>query len=316
MDVSVVVPIFNEEESLPQLYKELRAVLESLRTSYEIILVDDGSTDGTFKSISNLHKKDSRVKVISFRRNFGQTAALAAGFDYAKGKVIITIDSDLENDPKDIPRLLRKIEEGYDVVSGWRKKRWEGSLISTLKRRIPSLVVNKAASLLTGVSLHDTGCTLKAYRREVIKGINLYGEMHRFIPVLTKQIGAEIVEVEVNFRSRKFGKTNYGLGRTFKVFLDLILLKFLLSYATRPIHFFGGLGIILFFSGTAVVIYLAGQRLLYQTPLADRPLFLIAILAVLTGIQLTTIGILGELTVRTYYETQKKPVYFVKKVLL
>lgn len=311
IDVSIVIPIFNEAESLDHLYTQLHPVLERLGKTYEIILVDDGSTDGSFAILKRLQAQDKRVRVIRFRRNFGQTAAFSAGFDLAQGDVIITLDADLQNDPADIPILLEKIDEGYDVVSGWRKRRKD----PFLNRRLPSQIANGLISSMTGVKLHDYGCSLKAYRAEVVKNIRLYGEMHRFIPALASWLGIQVAEVPVNHSPRKFGKSKYGLNRIIKVWLDLLTVKFLLDYATRPIQIFGLFGMLCLVLGTALGTYLSVLRLFFSQGLADRPLLLLAVLLVVLGVQLITMGLIGELVVRTYYEAQRKPIYMVREVL-
>ncbi len=309
--ISIVVPVYNEEDSVNKLYEELVKVMSELDREYEIILIDDGSTEGTFTELEKLHKRDTRVKVISFRRNFGQTAAMSAGFDYAEGDVIVTLDADLQNDPADIPELLRKIDEGYDIVSGWRHKRKDSSF-----RVLPSKIANWIISILSGVRLHDYGCSLKAYRSEVVKNIQLYGDMHRFIPAVAKQVGAKVAEVKVRHHERKFGSSKYGFGRILKVFLDLFLLKFLLSFQTRPLRLFGSLGVIFGGSGFAIAAYLSYIRLIKLQSIADRPLLLMSVFLMVLGVQLVMMGLLGELMVRTYYESQDKKIYFVRKELV
>jgi len=309
--VSIVIPIFNEEESLEQLHARLHPILQDLERPYEVILVDDGSTDGSFPILKQLHQRDPHIRVIRFRRNFGQTAAFSAGFDAAQGEIIITLDADLQNDPADIPTLLEKIEEGYDVVSGWRFRRKD----PFLNRRLPSIIANSLISKMTNVKLHDYGCSLKAYRSEVVKNIRLYGEMHRFIPALTSWLGVQVAEVPVNHSPRKYGKSKYGLSRIIKVWLDLLTVKFLLDYATRPIQIFGLLGMLCFSSGTLLGGYLSVSKLLFDQSLADRPLLLLAILLIVLGVQFITMGLIGELVVRTYYEAQQKPIYTVREML-
>jgi glycosyltransferase involved in cell wall biosynthesis len=311
IDVSIVIPLLNEVDSLETLYSELKQTLNSLDNSCEIIFVDDGSTDGSFETLKKLQMNDQWIRVIRFRRNFGQTAAFSAGFDLAQGDVIITMDADLQNDPEDIPRLLAKLGEGFDVVSGWRVFRQD----TFLTRRLPSEMANYLISKLTGVELHDYGCSLKAYRREVVKNIELYGELHRFIPALASWMGIEVAEIPVNHAPRKFGQSKYGLGRVFKVILDLLTVKFLLDYATRPIQIFGFLGLISLIGGISLSLYLATIRLLFDQPLGDRPILLLAILLIVLGVQLITMGLLGEIVIRTYHETQDKPIYTVKELL-
>ena len=311
MDLSIVIPLYNEEENVEQLYTQLKAALEGTGQEYEIIIVDDGSTDGSFDILKRLHEGDERLKVIRFRRNFGQTAAFAAGFDRSQGQVVITLDADLQNDPADIPLLLEKIEEGYDVVSGWRLHRQD----PFLTRRLPSMIANWLISKVTGVHLHDYGCSLKAYRREVVKNVQLYGELHRFIPAIASWMGVSVAEVPVRHYSRRFGKSKYGLSRTARVMLDLLTVRFLLSYSTRPIHIFGGLGLISFVGGIGLGGYLSFVKFALGQKIGDRPLLLLAILLMVMGVQLISMGLLGELVVRTYYEALDKPTYAVREVL-
>jgi glycosyltransferase involved in cell wall biosynthesis len=313
--LSIVLPIYNEAESLPHLLDELVPALEALGQTFEIICVDDGSTDNSFDELKRLRDQDKRVRIVRFRRNFGQTAAFAAGFDRARGEVIITMDADLQNDPADIPHLLAKIDEGHDVVSGWRVNRWQEGFGAMLTRKLPSATANWLISTGTGVSLHDYGCALKAYRREVIKSIKLYGDLHRFIPAIASYIGVTVAEVPVNYRSRKFGRSKYGLGRIIRVILDLLTVRFLLSYSTRPIQIFGLLGLLTFALGVLIGIYLSFMKLAYGIALAERPLLLLSILLVMIGVQLVTMGLLGELVVRTYHESQNKPIYTVREEL-
>ena len=311
MDLSIVVPLYNEEENVEPLYAQLKAALERVGQEYEIIIVDDGSTDGSFDVLKRLHEGDERLKVIRFRRNFGQTAAFSAGFDRSQGEVVITMDADLQNDPADIPLLLEKIEEGYDVVSGWRLHRQD----PFLTRRLPSMIANWLISQVTGVHLHDYGCSLKAYRREVVKNVQLYGELHRFIPAIANWMGVSVAEVPVRHYARRFGRSKYGLSRTARVLLDLLTVRFLLSYSTRPIHIFGGLGLISFVVGIGLGGYLSFVKLALGQDIGDRPLLLLAILLMVMGVQLISMGLLGELVVRTYYETLDKPIYAVREIL-
>jgi len=309
--LSIVIPIYNEEGNIEPLYREIEGALEGLGVEYEILAIDDGSTDDSFTVLKRLHEEDPRVRVIRFRRNFGQTAAFAAGFDAAWGEMVVTLDADLQNDPADIPLLLSKIEEGYDVVSGWRVGRKD----PFLTRRLPSMVANWLISQTTGVRLHDHGCSLKAYRSEVIKEVRLYGELHRFIPALASWMGVRVAEVPVQHHARRFGKSKYGLARTIRVLLDLLTVRFLLSYSTRPIQMFGLLGLLSFVIGAVLLAYLGYVRLVLQQPIADRPLILLALLLTMVGVQLVTMGLLGELVVRTYHESQGKPIYAVREVL-
>jgi glycosyltransferase involved in cell wall biosynthesis len=311
-ELSIVIPLFNEEESVEPLYAQLKEALEPLQQSYEIIIVDDGSTDRSFELLKGLHAQDKRLKVIRFRRNFGQTAAFAAGFDHAQGRVVVTMDADLQNDPADVPRLLEKIEEGYDVVSGWRVERWKKAWLT---RRLPSVVANRLISETTGVHLHDYGCSLKAYRSDVVKNINLYGELHRFIPAMASWMGVSVAEIPVHYRSRQFGTSKYGISRTIKVILDLLTVRFLLSYSTRPIHIFGSLGLAMSGLGSILGLYLSIVKLALGQDIGDRPLLLLAILLMVLGVQMITMGLLGELVVRTYHESQGKRIYVVREML-
>ena len=311
MDISVVVPVLNEEESFPLLYQGLTEVLAGSGYSYEIIVVDDGSTDRSFEIMRELQAHDGHLRVVRFRRNYGQTAAFAAGFDRARGDVVVTIDADLQNDPADIPALLEKMAEGYDVVSGWRVDRQD----RFLDRRLPSIMANRLIAWTTGVAIHDNGCSLKAYRREVLVDVRLYGEMHRFLPALAYAAGARVTEIPVRHYPRRFGKAKYGLSRTVKVFLDILAVRFLMSYSTRPIHIFGLLGLFCFATGIAILIYLAVVRLFLLQPIGDRPMTLLGILLTMLGVQLITSGLLAELVVRTYYESQGKPIYTVREEL-
>ncbi len=310
MKISVVIPTYNEEENAALLYDELSGVMKSMACDYEILFIDDGSSDGTLAVLKTIEEADSRVGVVQFRKNFGQTAAMSAGFAYAGGDVIITMDGDLQNDPHDIPRLIDKINEGFDVVTGWRHNRQD----TFINRKLPSMIANKIISWTTGVSLHDYGCTLKAFRREVIKNIHLYGEMHRFIPAIASGMGISFTEIKVNHRARQYGTSKYGISRTIRVVLDLITVKFLLSYATRPIQIFGLLGVISGSVGFLIALIMTIQRQFFDIPLSDRPLLLLAIVLIFIGIQFISIGLIAELQARTYHETQKKPVYYVKEV--
>ncbi len=310
MKISVVIPVYNEEENLALLYDELTEVMKTLDRPYEILFVDDGSKDTSLSILQSMQEADPKVVVVQFRRNFGQTAAMSAGFDFSSGDVIITMDGDLQNDPRDIPKFLEKIEEGFDVVTGWRHERKD----KFLSRRLPSIIANKIISWTTGVALHDYGCTLKAFRKEVIKNIRLYGEMHRFIPAIASGMGISFTEIKVNHRARRFGTSKYGISRTIRVVLDLITVKFLLSYATRPIQIFGLLGVISGTAGFLLALVMTIQRQFFDVPLSDRPLLLLAIVLIFIGIQFVSIGLIGELQARTYHESQEKPVYYVKEV--
>jgi len=304
------VPVFNEEKTVAELYEEVTNSCKGLNLSYEIIFVDDGSWDLSFPVLHSIQKEDSNVKVIRLRKNFGQTAALSAGFDHSKGEVIITLDADLQNDPQDFPLLLEKIREGYDIVSGWRKKRKD----PFFSRRIPSALANWLISKITHIKLHDFGCTLKAFRKDVVKNINLYGELHRFIPAIASNIGVSITEVKVNHRPRKHGKSKYTVFRFVKVILDLLTVKFLLSYSTRPLQIFGVFGLISGVVGALIGLYLSYQRLILNVGISGRPLLLLAILLVVIGIQFITLGLLAEIMVRAYHESVDKRIYFVREI--
>lgn len=311
-DLSIIVPVYNEEKNLKQLYGEITAACNKLGRTYEIILVDDGSKDGSLGVLRSIQAADSRVRIFRLRKNFGQTAALSAGFDNARGEVVVTLDSDLENDPNDIGLLLQKIDEGYDLVSGWRKERWKKHFFS---RRLPSLTANWLISRITRVRLRDYGCTLKAFRREVVKNIKLYGEMHRFIPAIAATIGVTIAEVPVNFRPRIHGKSKYGISRSIRVFLDLLTVKFLLSYSTRPLQIFGLMGLISGAAGLIIGAVLSYQRLVLKIGIGNRPLLLLAILLMVVGFQFVTMGLLGEIMVRAYHESAAKHIYVVREVI-
>jgi glycosyltransferase involved in cell wall biosynthesis len=311
IDISIVIPVYNEEENLKELYEKLSNVLRLITENFELIFVDDGSTDNSFNILKGINTEDKKVKVIKFRRNFGQSAALAAGFDYSKGNVIITIDGDLQNDPEDIPQFLKKISNGYDIVSGWRVDRKD----PFFTKKLPSKLSNWLASKLTGVNLHDFGCTLKAFRREVVENINLYGEMHRYIPALASWMGVSIAEVKVRHHPRQHGKSKYGITRLIRGMLDLITVKFLLSYSTRPLQLFGIPGIISFVAGFVIGAYLTIGKLFFGMGLSDRPLLLLAVLLIFLGVQFITMGLLGEIISRTYYEMQGKPIYAVKEII-
>ncbi len=311
LELSVVIPIYNEQENIERLYRDLKQVLERLGKSYEIVAVDDGSTDGSFEVLRELHRGDDLLKVVRLRRNFGQAAAFAAGFDSAVGEIIVSMDADLQFDPADISKLLDKISEGYDIVSGWRADRQE----TFMTRRLPSMAANWLISRITGVALHDYGCSLKAYRSEVIRNVRLYGELHRFIPALASSIGVHLAEVPVSHYPRRHGKSKYDLSRTLTVILDLLTVKFLLSYATRPMQVFGLLGMLSLAVGTVIAAYLSFIRLFLGSPIANRPLLLLAILLIFVGVQLVTMGLLGELTTRTYYEAQGKKIYVIREML-
>lgn len=310
MLLSVVIPLLNEEENIPLLYEELKSVLVTLEDEHEILFIDDGSKDRSLQILQELQARDKNVVVVSFRKNFGQTAAMAAGFDYARGDVIITMDADLQNDPHDIPRLLEQIRAGNDVVTGWRFNRKD----TFINRRLPSIIANKIISFTTGVNLHDYGCTLKAFHRDVIKSVKLYGEMHRFIPAIASGMGIDFTEVKVNHRPRRFGTSKYGISRTIRVILDLLTVKFLLSYATRPIQVFGFMGVVSGGLGFLIALIMTLQRQFFGMPMADRPLLFLAILLIFIGFQFVSLGLIAELQARTYHESQNKAVYYVRAV--
>ncbi|MCB0183200.1 MAG: glycosyltransferase family 2 protein [Caldilineaceae bacterium] len=310
LDLSVVIPLLNEAENLELLYGQLHEALAHGPHSYEVIFIDDGSTDASLSILKRLQAQDEHLRVISFRRNFGQTAAFSAGFDFARGNVVVTMDADLQNDPADIPRLLDQINAGHDVVSGWRVDRQD----TFLSARLPSQIANSLISRLTGVQLHDYGCSLKAYRREVIQNIKLYGEMHRFIPALASWMGVKVAEIPVNHRARQFGHSKYGIARTIRVILDLLTVKFLLHYATRPIQVFGLAGLVALGSGMFLSAYLTVLKVVFQEPLRDRPLLLLAVLLIVLGVQFIILGLLGELIIRMYHETRGKPIYMIREM--
>lgn len=308
---SIVIPVHNEETNVRLLIPELKQVLETLGKAYEIIFVDDGSSDQTNAIITEAAQGDPTIKLIALRRNFGQTAAMAAGFDAALGEVIIPMDGDLQNDPKDIPNLLEKIGEGYDIVSGWRMDRHD----KFLSRRLPSYLGNKLVSLATRVHLHDYGCTLKAYKREIIEGTQLYGEMHRYLPALASWMGVKVVEIPVNHRARQYGKSKYGISRTSRVILDVITLKFLLHYSTKPIQFFGAAGLLSILLSWGMFMGVIYGRIVYDMLLSNNTLFLLSVFFLILGVQFIAMGLLGEIMVRTYHESQGKPTYVIARTI-
>ena len=310
LDLSVVLPVYNEQDNIVELHAEITATLDAMNLRAEVIYVDDGSSDDTLIRLKELYQADDRIVVVEFRRNFGQTAAMSAGFDFARGKVIVTMDADRQNDPADIPKLIEKIDEGYDLVSGWRFDRKDGYWL----RLFPSKIANKLISYITGVNLHDYGCSLKAFRFDVAKQISLYGEMHRFIPAIASWIGVNIAEVKVNHRARTAGESKYGISRTFRVVLDLITVKFLLSYSSKPLQFFGSIGMASSALGVFIGLYLTVQKFMYDQAISDRPLLLLCILLVFIGLQFITVGLLAELMTRTYHEAQDKPIYNVRNL--
>jgi len=311
MELSVVIPVYNEEENVAPLVQEIRGVLEPLGKSYEIVAVDDGSVDATFPALAELNHCDKHLKVVRLKRNFGQTAAMAAGLAYAQGEIVIMMDGDGQNDPADIPALLAELDKGFDLVCGWRYERQD----AFLSRRVPSMIANSLISSTTQVKLHDYGCTLKAMTREVARDLKLYGEMHRFIPAIAYERGARVAELKVHHRPRLRGKSKYGITRTLRVVLDLLTVKFLISYSTRPSHVFGPIGILSGGAGFAIAIYLTWEKLINGVMIGGRPLLLLAILLIFIGFQFVTMGLLGEMLARTYHESQGRPIFVVRDVL-
>jgi len=306
--ISIVVPIYNEQDNVNALYTAITEAMLRMKCGYELIMVDDGSSDGSYALLAKIAKEDTCLKLIRFRRNFGQTAAMAAGFDVARGSIIIPMDGDLQNDPADIPRLVDKINEGFDVVSGWRRDRKD----TFITRKIPSILANSLISRLTGVHLHDYGCTLKAYRREVLDGINLYGEMHRFVPALASQVGAKVTELPVNHYPRLHGVSKYGISRTLRVILDLMTVKFLLAYSTKPIQLFGKWGVYTIMLGVLTGTMTVYMKLFEHLSMNRNPLLILTLFLLFMGIQFIVMGLLGELNARTYFESQGKPIYVVR----
>jgi glycosyltransferase involved in cell wall biosynthesis len=312
VELSVIVPIRNEAPGLVELHRELTDTLDRWGRSYEIVAIDDGSTDESFAVLTRLHALDPRLRVIRFRRNFGQTAAFSAGFEHARGRIIVTSDGDLQNDPRDIPAMIARLESGYDIVCGWRKNRQD----AFVSRTAPSMIANRLISWATGVRLHDYGCSLKAFKADVVKPLRLYGEMHRFIPAIASEQGVAIDEIVVNHRSRRHGSSNYGISRTIRVILDLLTVKFLLSYSTRPLQIFGLIGFAMALLGVVAGLWLTYVKFVGPgQAIADRPLLLLSILLIFTGVQLVTLGLLAEMQARTYHESQKKPTYVIREVL-
>ena len=311
ISLSVVVPLYDEGANVVRFYDRLKPVLDKIGRSHEILMIDDGSKDDTFARLKELCGRDPHLRAIRFRRNFGQTAAMAAGIDHARGDVIVTMDGDLQNDPRDIPMLLEGIDQGYDVVSGWRADRKESFLL----RRLPSMVANRLISAVCGCRLHDYGCTLKAYRRELITAIGLYGDSHRFIPALATGMGAAVAEVKVRHYPRTRGQSKYGLNRTFRVILDLLTVKFFLSFATRPMRIFGSLGFLASFVGSVLLLHLSYVKLVLRHGIGGRPLLIVAMLLLLGGLQFITMGLLGEMLTWTHHEVANKTIYKVKETL-
>lgn len=311
MDLSIVIPVYNEEDNVEPLIREIQTALEPLGKQYEIILVDDGSRDDTFGVLARIHRQEPRLRVIRLKRNFGQTAALSAGLAHADGDAVVMMDGDAQNDPADIPALLGELERGSDLVCGWRFSRKD----AFLSRRLPSMIANKLISWTTQVKLHDYGCTLKAMTKGVAKSLKLYGEMHRFIPAIAYERGARVTELKVNHRPRLRGTSKYGITRTLRVILDLLTVKFLISYSTRPSHIFGLVGIASGGLGFLIAIYLTSEKFLYGRDIGGRPLLLLAVLLIFIGFQFVTMGLLGEMLSRTYHESQDKPVFVIGEIL-
>jgi glycosyltransferase involved in cell wall biosynthesis len=309
--LSILIPIFNEEENILPLHERLTKALQKANRPYEILFVDDGSSDGSLDLLLDISQKNPNVRVISFSRNFGQTAALSAGIDFSRGEILIPMDGDLQNDPEDILSLLQKIEEGYDVVSGWRKDRKD----PFLSRRLPSMIANKMISLIGGVHLHDYGCTLKAYKRDILKNIRLYGEMHRFIPMYAHWIGARVSEIPVNHFPRRSGSSKYGISRIFKVILDLMVVKFLLSYSQKPIYVFGGIGLLMILGAFLSGLYAVYLKCFKGVSFILTPLPLLCVLLLVLGFLSILMGFLAEILMRTYYESQKKPTYQIRETI-
>lgn len=308
-EVSVVVPIYNEVESILPLLEAIATTLKASNLSYEIICADDGSLDGSTELLKEQAGLRDDLRAVLLRRNYGQSAAMSAGFNYARGRAIVTLDGDLQNDPADIPLVLAKLNEGYDLVSGWRKNRKDN-----LSRTLPSKIANWLIALVTGVELHDYGCSLKAYRAELAADVHLYGELHRFLPALAFIEGARITEMPVRHYARKFGKSKYGLGRTFRVLMDLLTIAFIKKFLTRPMHVFGSMGVLSMFLGTALGLYLTFLKLAFAEDIGNRPLLILAVLLFLTGVQLFSFGLLAEVMMRTYHESQGRPIYRVREV--
>jgi glycosyltransferase involved in cell wall biosynthesis len=311
MELSIVIPVYNEEENVDPLIHEINAAVRPLGMRYEIVVVDDGSKDNTFTALAQLYQSEPHLRVVRLKRNFGQTAAVAAGLAYANGEVVVMMDGDGQNDPADIPALLAELDRGNDLVSGWRHSRRD----ALLSRRLPSWIANRLISQMMEVRLHDYGCTLKAMRKDVAKNLKLYGEMHRFIPAIAYERGARVAELKVNHRARSRGRSKYGIGRTLRVILDLLTVKFLTSYSTRPAHVFGPVGVVSVGVGFLIAAHLTIQKLVYQAEIGGRPLLLLAILLIFIGFQFITMGLLGEMLARTYHETQDRPVYAVGEIL-
>jgi glycosyltransferase involved in cell wall biosynthesis len=312
MNLSIVIPIYNEAENIKLLHQLIQESLGDIQDlDWEVIYVDDGSSDNSIQVLEKLAENEENICLVELRRNFGQTAAIAAGLDYAQGDIIVLMDADMQNDPHDIPMMLDKINQGYDLVSGWRVNRQD----TFITRTLPSRIANWIISTVTGVHLHDYGCTLKAYRKEVIKGFRLYGEMHRFIPAYAYSVGAKMIEVPVTHHARKYGKTKYGLTRTFKVILDLFTVKYMLSFANKPIYLFGGAGTLLIFVGGVTLFFLLIRRVWLGVSVVRSPFFSVSTMILIMGFQSILMGLIAELLARTYHESQQKPIYIIRKVI-
>ena len=310
LDISVILPVYNEEENIKEMHAEIDAVMQEMGKSYEIIFINDGSNDLTLNRLIEIQEQDPHTVVVEFRRNFGQTAAMSAGFDLARGDVVFSMDSDRQNDPRDIPMMLAKLEEGYDMVAGWRHERQDGLFL----RLIPSKIANKLIGYTTDVKLHDYGCSLKAFRWDVAKQLSMYGEMHRFIPAIASWVGARIAEVKVNHRARVAGESKYGISRTFRVILDLITVKFMMNYSARPLQFFGAIGLVSTSLGVLIGLVLTIQKLFFDVALGSRPMLLLSVLLIFIGLQFITSGLLAEMMTRTYHESQDKPTYTIRNI--
>ncbi len=316
LDISVVLPVYNEEESIIDMHRELDEVMSVMAKeqgkTYEILFVNDGSSDLTMNKLEEIQQADPNSVIVDFRRNFGQTAAMAAGFDLARGEIVVTLDADRQNDPRDIPMLIEELEKGYDLVSGWRHQRQDGYWL----RLLPSKIANKLISFTTDVKIHDYGCSLKAFRWDLVKQLSMYGEMHRFIPALASWVGVRISEVKVNHRAREAGTSKYGISRTFRVILDLVTVKFLIKYSSRPIHFFGSIGLISTAMGLLLGLVLTFQKLFLDMGLSDRPMLLLAVLLIFIGLQFVTVGLVAEMVTRTYHEAKdNKPIYTIRSIM-
>ena len=310
VEISIVIPLLNEEESLRPLMDKVRETMAAYGRSYEVIFIDDGSTDGSMRVLEELHATHPGVVVIQFRRNFGKAAAYSAGFPQAAGQTIITMDADLQDDPAEIPNLIAKLNEGYDLVSGWKKVR-----LDPFRKTIPSKFFNWVTGRVSGISIHDFNCGLKAYRRQVVDDVKIYGELHRFIPAVASQIGVQVTEIAVNDRPRRYGSSKYGISRTIRVLLDLVTVRFILGYSTRPLQVFGGLGLLTGGVGVVIGLILSIEKLAFDVDIGDRPLLILAVLLVIAGVQLISIGLVAEILVRSWHEIRGHPVYILRDVL-